>query len=326
MPADNASVPVPHPASSTVTVPSTDGVMLTVHDFATEPTGCTVLAAHATGFHGLVWGPLAAALAGSVDARVVAPDLRGHGASALGEGVVLDWDGFADDVLAVVDAMGLDRPIGVGHSKGGAALLRAEARRPGTFAALWCFEPVVFPPEFAAGRMDDNPLAAGAMRRRDQFTSQAEARANFEAKPPMNVFDSRVLDAYVAHGFEPDDPANPDGPVRLRCRPNIEAETYRMGTAHNTFSFLSAVQCPVVIAHGAPESFGPGNFAPRLAEALPDGRLVGYGHLGHFGPLTHPDEIAADVTAFISSLPTQAAQTAQPAQPAGADNPDSIAP
>lgn len=311
-------------AAPTSVAPSTDGVDVVVHHLtvtAAKPggrerssgTGPTVLAAHATGFCGPVWTPFAGHLATAIGATVVAPDLRGHGRTVLPAGVTLDWDGFADDVLATVDALastagasttGAGDIVGVGHSKGGAALLRAEARRPGTFAALWCFEPVVFPPEYARGRFEDNPLAAGALRRRDVFASRAEAEANFAAKPPMADFDPRVLAAYVAGGFAPLDPDDPDGAVQLRCRPEIEAETYRMGTAHNTFEFLHEVRCPVVIAAGAAEPPGPGNFAPALAEALPDGRLASYPDLGHFGPLTDPDRIATDVIAFLSATGT----------------------
>ena len=43
----------------------------------------------------------------------------------------MDWNGFVDDVLAVIDAWGVAPLVAVGHSKGGAALLLAEQRRPG---------------------------------------------------------------------------------------------------------------------------------------------------------------------------------------------------
>jgi pimeloyl-ACP methyl ester carboxylesterase len=291
-------------AGRRTTVASTHGVQVCVHHLADGPDdGPVVVAAHATGFNGAVWGPFADALAIATGATVVAPDLRGHGRTELPADVEMDWDGFADDVLAVVDELGLSHPVGVGHSKGGAALLRAEARRPGTFAALWCFEPVVFPPELGRGRNDDNPLAAGAERRRDVFASVDEARANYAAKPPMAAFDPRVLDAYVANGLVAVDDADPDGPVRLRCRPAVEAETYRMGTAHNTFEFLGQVRCPTVIAAGSPEPFGPGNFADRIAAVLVHGTLATYPNLGHFGPLTDPDALAADVVAFMAGLP-----------------------
>ncbi len=290
--------------STTSIATSTDAVAVVVHHLTptsptASPAGPTMLAAHATGFCGPVWGPFAERLHSTIGASVVAPDLRGHGETALPSGVVLDWDGFADDVLAVVAALGLEGAVGVGHSKGGAALLRAEARRPGTFAALWCFEPVVFPPEYATGRFEDNPLAAGALRRRDVFPSRAEAEANYAAKPPLGAFDERVRAAYVTGGFRPVDPDDPDGPVQLRCRPEVEAETYRMGTAHNTFSFLADVRCPVTIAAGGPQPPGPGNFATAIVDALPDGRLADYPDLGHFGPLTDPERIADDVATFL---------------------------
>lgn len=250
-----------------------------------------MLLAHATGFHGLVWRPLAAALVELAEVHAVAPDLRGHGATPLPPDRVLDWDGFADDVLATVDALGLEDPVGVGHSKGGAALLRAEARRPGTFRALWCYEPIVFPAEVSRGRWEDNPLATGALRRRDHFASRADALVNFSSKPPMASFDSDALEAYVEHGFEDVD----DGGVRLRCRPEVEAETYRLGGAHDTFERLGDVRCPTVVACGAAQAGAPAALAVRIAEALPDGELARFEELGHFGPLEQPALLAGHI-------------------------------
>src|SRR5439155_478334 len=91
-------------------------------------------------------------------------DERGHGDARTPVGIEFNWRGFADDALAAADALGLQRPFGFGHSAGGAALLMAEQLRPGTFRAIFCFEPIVIPVASPMGR-GDNPLSEGAGRR-----------------------------------------------------------------------------------------------------------------------------------------------------------------
>jgi pimeloyl-ACP methyl ester carboxylesterase len=279
------------PGISERRVESSDGVLLAVHDFGARepgPSSEPVLLVHATGFHGYVWQPLAAHLHGR---RALAPDLRGHGDSSSPSDGDYAWDGFADDVLAVVDQLGLGGVDAVGHSKGGAALLLAEQREPGTFRRLYLYEPVVIPPAVSAGASGANPLAEGARRRRAIFPSRDVAYENFAGKPPFDVLDPVALHAYVDHGFED----QPDGTVRLKCAPDDEAEVYTMGSRHGAFEHLGSVTCPVTIARGAVTDFGPAAFAGQIAAALPDGRLDVFDDLGHFGPLQRPDEVAAAI-------------------------------
>ena len=283
------------PALRQVVAP--DGVALAVHDLGGD--GRPVLLCHATGFHGAVWEPLAAALPAGL--RRWAVDFRAHGASVVPPEAPLDWDRFGADVLAVVD--GLDLPagelVGMGHSMGGAALLLAEQARPGTFRSLWLFEPIVPPPgamPVDPDRPGPNSLAEGAARRRATFPSPEAALANFAAKPPLHRLRADALHAYVRHGFVADPEAGPTA-VRLACRPADESRIYRGGPAHQAFAHLGEVACPVVVAAGD-EAPGPGLFAPAVAEALPDGRLEAFAQLGHFGPLEAPDRVAAAVAAF----------------------------
>ncbi|MCU1354030.1 MAG: putative hydrolase or acyltransferase of alpha/beta superfamily [Acidimicrobiales bacterium] len=274
-------------------LPSTDGIELTVHDLGGS--GHDALLCHATGFHGLIWRPLAAHLHGL---RCFAPDLRGHGASITPPGQAFAWDRFADDVLACVDGLELDRPIGIGHSKGGAALLLAEQRRPGTFAGLWLYEPVVFPTGPRPFGDGENPLAAGARRRRATFDSAASALENFASKPPMAAFDPDARAAYVEHGFAP----NPDGTVTLRCRPEDEAAIYEMGGQHHAFDHLGEIMCPVVVARGRTDEPGPGMVADVVADALPHGRLEAHDDLNHFGPMIDPVGLAASIDRFTAGI------------------------
>src|SRR5205807_8354699 len=99
----SGSASVASPAGPTF--PSSDGVDVAAWDLGGD--GPPVLMAHATGFHGMVWRPMAAHLR---DFHCYSFDERGHGDSSRPAGEDYDWTGFADDALAVVDGIELDRP------------------------------------------------------------------------------------------------------------------------------------------------------------------------------------------------------------------------
>jgi pimeloyl-ACP methyl ester carboxylesterase len=279
------------------TVTTADGLRIAVHELGGQ--GPAVLLAHATGFHGHVWEPLAADLAGHY--HCVAFDHRGHGDSDRPGPGGLAWSSYAEDTTAVAEAVVAGdrggRLLGVGHSMGGTCLLLAEARRPGTFGALALFEPVVFPPmpDLSAG---PNSLAESTRRRRADFPSLAEAEANYAAKPPMDTFDPAALSAYVRHGFRPDGA----GGVTLKCRPEDEAATYENGPNSGAWDVLGEVACPVLVIRGAPDTPGPAMFAEQVAFRLPHGQVHADDELGHFGPLEHPHRLAAVIGAFFASL------------------------
>src|SRR5206468_3138322 len=68
--------------------------------------------------------------------RVIAPDLRGHGASDAPAGVYT-MDAMADDVIETLDALGLTEPVVLGGlSMGGYVALSAVALRPERFRGL----------------------------------------------------------------------------------------------------------------------------------------------------------------------------------------------
>jgi pimeloyl-ACP methyl ester carboxylesterase len=276
-------------------VPTTDGLTLALHEHGGE--GRPTLFAHATGFHGAVWEPMAASLGDGFERWAV--DFRGHGASVVPPGDPLPWTAMGEDVLAVVDALAAapGTLLGVGHSMGGAALLLAEQTRPGLFAGLWLFEPITPPAGALPSLAGGNALADGALRRRSTFPSAAEALANYASKPPLRVARADALHAYVRHGFV----AGEDGAVHLACRPADESQIYRGGGEHGAYERLGEVGCPVVVACGG-EAFGPAAFAPAVAEALPSAVLEVHPHLGHFGPLEAPSELAASVATFAGSL------------------------
>jgi pimeloyl-ACP methyl ester carboxylesterase len=257
------------------------------------PDAPDLLLAHATGFHARVWLPVVEHLRSRF--HCWAFDERGHGDSTTPSDGDFSWHRFADDALAVIDHFGLRRPFGVGHSCGAALQLLAEEARPGTFRALWGYEPVMFPMDDPPPT--DNPLAPGARRRREVFPSFDAALANFSSKPPMNRFDATALRLYVEHGFE----AVPEG-VRLKCRGEDEARTYEAAAHHTAFRHLGAVQPPVTLVCGArTDAFGA-DILEADAARLPHARVEVIPELTHFGPLEDPATIAASIVrAFEAS-------------------------
>lgn len=276
-------------------------VPLAVQDWGGD--GAPVLLAHPTGFHGTVWRPIATRLV-AAGRHVFSFDFRGHGESDPSPSGYA-WDVFAEDVHAVVDALGLAREpalLPAGHSKGGAAFLLAEAAAPGTFPCIWAYEPIVIPGEPA--RLDeDDPLVRGARRRRDTWESRDAALAAFSSRPPLDVLDADALRAYVERGFRDVDTAagggDADGAgVELVCTPDDEAEMYALRAAHDAWRLLPMVRCPVhVVCGDATDAMTP-RLCERVVGRLPNAILEVMPGLGHFGPLQDPERAVRSMLAF----------------------------
>jgi pimeloyl-ACP methyl ester carboxylesterase len=283
------------PTSHRIETPS--GVGIVVHEWGGH--GDPVLLAHPTGFHGRVWAPIAAKLV-RAGRRVWSFDFRGHGDSDPSPGGAYRWEEFADDALAVTHHLGLGgvrRLLAAGHSKGAAALLWGATREPDVYPRVWCFEPIIVPSESPVLAPADNPLSAGARKRRDVWSSREEALASYAAKPPLDALTPASLAAYVDYGLRD----RPDGTVELKCRPEDEATMYQMGASLGLFPRLADIDVPVVVACGEQsDAIGP-EFAGAIAAQLRQGTLEVWERRGHFGPLEDPDHAAESMLRFAQA-------------------------
>jgi len=275
-------------------VTTSDGVAVAVHDLGGD--GPPLVLAHATGFNGRVWAPMVDRLKARF--RCLAVDHRGHGDSGAPPGTDFGWRGLGQDVLAVVDGLGIEAPFGIGHSAGGTALLLAEEARPGTFRAIYCFEPVMVPVDPPLGPDPDSWLAAAARKRRDVFASRVEAHEHYASKPPLDTLDGACLRAYVDHGFED----LPDGTVRLKCRPEHEALMAEMATEHDCFTRLDRIACPVMLAGGEATEGYARSTEPLLSRLRPMAQVQVLAGLGHLGPMQAPDEVGHSASEFLTGI------------------------
>ncbi len=279
-------------------VPTTDGLTVAVHDQG--GTGRPTLLCHATGLHGAVWEPLGAALGEGF--RRWAVDFRAHGASTVPPGLALHVVGHGRRRArrGRRAALAAKREVlGVGHSMGGAALLLAEQARPGTFAGLWLFEPIVPPADGLNALAGGNHLAEGAARRRASVpVTRATRCTTTRASRPCHVARADALHAYVRHGFVDGE----DGAVHLACRPADESQIFQGGGSHGAFERLGEVTLPrgggLRLRSGRPGRLrlGGGRGPARRAASRR------HPHIGHFGPLEAPDVLAAAISAFAAEL------------------------
>jgi pimeloyl-ACP methyl ester carboxylesterase len=226
-------------------------------------------------------------------------DYRGHGETPRPPDWQVDWPRYGDDAVAAARAVAPDGGlVAFGHSMGGAALLMAALREPSRFEVIVAYEPIVFPPHDPAAARPESPLVAGARRRRRTFPSYEAAIENYSSKPPMSTFAPDALRAYVVHGFEP----GPDG-VTLRCDPEHEARTFETGGLHPLWTSLPEITTRVVVVAGKVQELSPSHVAAEIAERLPSATYVELAHLDHFGPMTHPEEIAEIVAAAAARDP-----------------------
>lgn len=93
------------------------------------------------------WGSIAREL--SEGYRVIVPDLRNHGQSPhAGE---MSYPAMAADLWALLDRLGINQPVLIGHSMGGKVVMRAVLERPGSVAGLGVVDiaPVVYRHDFS---------------------------------------------------------------------------------------------------------------------------------------------------------------------------------
>ena len=201
--------------------------------------------------------------------------------------------------MTVIDHLGLVRPDGFGHSCGGASVILAEQAIPGTFGALYCFEPVIFPGTPEDSVMEDNP-AFGRGRAADVTRSPRPNWPSSTSRPSRPS--TRSIRRHCAATWRaasrscPPTRAATARRVRLRCRRDDEAAIYAHGFAHHAFDHLARGRVPghAVLRGRAPTPSVPSSSdGTRHGSPMPASRSSP--GVGHFGPLQAPAPVGESV-------------------------------
>jgi pimeloyl-ACP methyl ester carboxylesterase len=257
-------------------------------DFGDPERAPDIVFCHANGFNARTYRTILAPLAR--DHRVLALDLRGHGASTLPAGPELrsGWNQFRDDLLALLAAETSGPVVLSGHSMGGTTSLLAAAAEPARARALALFDPVLFDAAHAGEVVTDNRLAAGAERRRATFPSKADVVAAYTGRGAFRTWRPEQLEDYVEAGFR----ETPQGEVTLTCTPAWEASNFRNHN-YDPWAAFRESRCPVRMLRADNES------TARLLDHEPELRASGRVRIEtvpgttHFLPMERPDLVRA---------------------------------
>jgi 3-oxoadipate enol-lactonase len=198
--------------------------------------------------------------------RVIAPDTRGSGATVHDDGSA-SFAVLADDVLGIINAMGLDRPLLAGFSEGAATATIVAIRQPGAVRAVAAhagydiFNPQA--PVFAMGRaiFGGHPEATQA--------DPDAAEAAFQETPMAATFETMKADYDSAQG---------DGHWRRYLQLFFDRATHSPGY---TFDDYRAITAPTLILTGDRDHFCSAEEAVASYRNLPAGELAVVPHTEH---------------------------------------------
>lgn len=210
----------------------------------------------------------------AADYRVVTVDLRGHGHSDKPE-QVYDIPGFAGDLARVCARLGLDRPVVIGHSMGGAVALELAAREPDLADAIVLLDSAVMPPAAAW---------SGVGRVLEGLRSP-----NYR----------RSLRRFLANSFfiPTDDPVRRESVIdRMLETPQRMLVSAFEGII-DWDSAAAAAGCRVPVLYIGSQR--PSADLARFAAACPQLAVEQVSGSGHFVQLQAPDRVAAMVKRFL---------------------------
>jgi non-heme chloroperoxidase len=224
--------------------------------------------------------------------RVIAHDRRGHGRSSQPD-TGNEMDTYAADVIELARALDLKHAIHIGHSTGGGEVVRYVARaEPGRVAKavlIGAVPPIMLKTESNPGGLPIDVF--------DGLRSQLAAnRAQFYLDLPSGPF----------YGFNRSGARVSQGLIYNWWRQGMMGGAKPQYDCIKAFSEtdftedLKAITVPVLIMHGEDDQIVPIDDSARLAiKLVKNGTLKTYPGLSHGMAATHPDQINADLLAFI---------------------------
>jgi pimeloyl-ACP methyl ester carboxylesterase len=202
-------------------------------------------------------------------------DQPGYGHSAIVE--PYDLEHVAASLARLIESLGKEPVVLVGHSMGGMVAQEAYARHPQLIKALaLCFTS----PAFAGGRSDfTKQFIAARIGPLDQGKTMAEIAA--QLIPTMGS-NSRLAEQVMA-GVPPD----------------TYRKAVRLLTTFDRRKELAAIKVPTLVVAGSEDKTAPPVVMEKMALKIPGAEYVVLEGCGHLGPMDQPDVFNEVLHSFL---------------------------
>ena len=260
-----------------------------------DPANPPLVMMHGIGLCAQVWNANARDL--SRDYRVICPDLRGHGDTDK-PGTGYTFLDLGADIAAIIHALGLERPFGVGHSAGGMALLLADTSHPGIVGKVALLDTRVGPspmemltPEEQRDRM------ARTAQKRSVWNSRQEMFDAYRHRRTFTTWTDEVFTDYIDGGTWLLD----DGRVEIKCPNDAEMAFYVARQELNPPEILKGLGGDYLLLVGEYDGRQMEQDAgvQHLVREAHSFRLKPLGKGSHFVPMEHPDHCLAEIRQFF---------------------------
>jgi pimeloyl-ACP methyl ester carboxylesterase len=222
--------------------------------------------------------------------RALFPDTRGHGLSSRFERPEdYTYPRKAEDLLAWLDALGIDEAVWGGASMGAALSLWVAAHAPARARAVVSISgpPYAPLPEEKAWWARHRPLVE-AGRFEEYFEANVRLRMGEEALARLRA--------------RPDRHAELMATLRRQSVASLLAlldETY---SRHDWLADCARIRCPVQVIAGSEDGFPTVAMSRRLAETIPGARLHVVQGGPHFPNRSHRAEVQGVIAAFFERI------------------------
>jgi pimeloyl-ACP methyl ester carboxylesterase len=261
-----------------------NGIRLAYSDSGTGSP--VVLLVHGFPLNRSMWDPQIGHLR-AAGARVIAPDLRGFGASEAGPAGPLTMDQHAEDLAALLTAVGIEEPVVfVGLSMGGYVAFAFWRKYASRVLALALLDTRATP-DSLAGAADRHRLAASV----DALQSP---------RPVIEAMLPRLFSPHLPRGSRVEQHVVG---MMASTLPSTVADAERgLAARPSSLATLGSITVPTLVIVGELDALTPPADSEAIANGVPGARLVRIGEAGHMSNMENPDEVNDALLAFLRSL------------------------